>query len=131
MGSRQYRRGDKEYDKLQKLQKENEKLKRRNAQLQKIIDRIDWNQYTNVKELMEKHQREDQNEQKAKDLEKAKKTWECWQCRQGFLKIQIFTRLDGTFYKRKCTNCDHHTRLKPWNDSVGGIKDGSGEETKD
>jgi ssDNA-binding Zn-finger/Zn-ribbon topoisomerase 1 len=113
---------DKEFDLLDKLKHENAKLKKQVSSLRKQIQRIDLDRYENLKDLIYKHYNEDLGERIAEEKEKLKKKWECKQCGTGFLKIYLLNRLDGMFYYRKCTECSHRTKPKPYTNKVEGIK---------
>jgi len=112
------KRGTKEYNRLQETLHENKRLKKTISKLRKQISRLDLDRYHNLKEIIEKHDRENQGESLAKAEAKIRKIWECWKCRVGVL-IQIPINKCGTeYYFRKCNNCDYRTKMKRMNDEV-------------
>ena len=102
---------DKETDTLQHLKSENKHLKREVVRLRKELDRI-YNRYDNLDDLVQQHYKE---ESPKEDL---KKKWACNECKEGYLKLIIINRRDGSFYFRKCSMCDHRTRLKKYTENV-------------
>ena len=121
--ARNRRYNEKEYDLLQKLKHENDKLKRQVSALRKQLQRVDLDRYENLKDIIDKHYREDAAEQLQAEKKKLAKKWECHECRVGFMKIFTISRRDGMFYYRKCTECSNRTPTKPYTDKVEGIKD--------
>ena len=120
---RRNRYADKELDDLQKLKYENKRLKKQVSSLRKQLQRIDIDRYQNLKDLVRKQSVEDYEENIKQQKKQLKKKWECHSCRVGFMKIHTISRRDGLKYYRKCTNCDNRTQVKPYNESVEGIKD--------
>ena len=110
---------DIELDQLQKLKEENKKLKKQIGSLRKQLSRIDLDRYENLKELIDKQRHEDEASAKTSKL---LKKWKCYECGNGILKLLIFNRRDGTFYYRRCSNCDHRTRLQKYHKDVEGVK---------
>lgn len=106
------RRSKAEYDIVDKLKHENQKLKKQISQLRKQLARLDLNRYSNLKELVDKHELEDQEEKKTEHKEQIKKLWECFECREDHLRMVTFERKDGVFYFRKCNSCGHRTKMK-------------------
>jgi len=76
------KRGTKEYNRLQETLHENKRLKKTISKLRKQISRLDLDRYHNLKEIIEKHDRENQGESLAKAEAKIRKIWECWKCRE-------------------------------------------------
>ena len=113
----------KEQDQLQKLQRENEKLKRTIQSLRKQMARIDIDQYQNLKEIIESQDSYNTEESKKDELKKLKEKWQCHDCARDYLKLIIIPRLDGMFYVRRCGNCGKKTKIKKWNDTVEGIQE--------
>lgn len=112
---------DKEYDLLQRLKKENEKLKRQVSALRKQIARVDLDEYNNVKELLEKHYEEDKQEEREDLLEKIKEEWKCRQCPDGYLEIVLYTKQNDPWYFRKCNCCANRTKAQKYNPNVKGV----------
>ena len=106
------KRSSSDFDQIDKLKHENQKLKRQISQLRKQIARLDLSRYTNIKELVDKYEHEDQEEKKKEHKDQIKKLWECFQCRSDHLRMVTFERKDGVFYFRKCNSCNHRTKLK-------------------
>ena len=114
---------DKEFDLLQRLKYDNEKLKRQNKTLRKQLQRVDIDRYENLKNIIHKHCAEDLEEELKSEHKKLMKQWECRECEEGFLKLYTISRRDGVFYYRKCTECSNRTPTKPYTDKIEGIKD--------
>jgi hypothetical protein len=114
------RHGDKELDQLQKLKYENDKLKRENSRLRKLIQRGQADQEL-LHELMVQKDREEEVAQAEKIAENR---WRCYQCAAGVMKIHLLQRLDGVFYYRCCSNaeCGHRTKLQKHTKDVQGVK---------
>lgn len=116
------KRGEREFTREQKLVQENRILKRQVAALRKQLARVDLDRYTNLKETIDKHYQED-NAQEGRDiLEKIKKEWACQQpsC-EGYLEIFLFTKIDSTWYYRKCNCCTNRTKAQKYSPDVKGI----------
>lgn len=109
----------KELDQLQKLKKENEKLKRTVSQLRKELDRIE-NRYSGLDDLVQQ-QYEEQFPKKLSKTKQLQDDWMCHKCKEDYLRIIIINRPDGTFYLRKCGSCTNKTRLKKYHEKVQGI----------
>lgn len=122
-----YRRGEKEFNREQRLIHENKKLKQQVSQLRKMLARFDREQYEAMSNALEDHSKDHEIQNKDDLMENLKKTWSCRQCESGFLKIIIISRRDGTHYFRSCTACKNRTKTKKFNDRVRGIfSDNSG-----
>jgi hypothetical protein len=113
----------KEEDLLQRLKRENDRLKKSISSLRKQLSRVDLDRYENLKDLLYKQANSDLNERIIEEKKKLKKKWECFVCRIGFMKIHTVSRRDGLRYYRKCTECDNRTKMKLYNDKVKGLKD--------
>lgn len=113
-------RSDKEFSRLQQYQHENKKLKREISSLRKQLARLDLDRHDYVKEIIEKaYQLEDAQE--GQDiLEKVQSEWKCRECHAGHLEIHLYTKPDGTWYYRRCTNCPHRTKSQKHHTSVRG-----------
>lgn len=113
-----------ELDLLQKLKSENKKLKQQVAQLRKLIDKFDLERYHDVKEIMEANERLEARFQQQEARDKLKATWQCWDCHTGVLRIKTFTRRDGVFYFRCCSNpdCRKRTKMKAYDSTVEGLE---------
>lgn len=108
---------DRELDQLDRLKHENKKLKKQLAAARKELSRTQqWRD--NAKELLESQYNEDLEEAFAAKVDEQRKKWKCRECHQGYLKSHIMTRRDGVFYYRKCTNCSHRTKVKPYSNEV-------------
>lgn len=118
------RRGNREFNKEQKLAHENKRLKIELARVRKQLARLDLDRYENVKEMIEEHYVD--NAQEGQDiLENLKKAWACKQCQSGYLEIFTYNKLDQTWYFRRCSNaptCKHRTESKRYTPDVKGIK---------
>lgn len=131
------RRGQKELSKEQELKYENKefrrrerdkdneinKLKREIGSLRKQLARIDLDRYSHVRDIVEEHYANEEVEQNTQDmLSSMKNKWQCHECGIGHLEIHLYTRLDGTFYYRKCNNCANRTKAQKYDaQSVTGI----------
>jgi len=115
---------DKEHDLLQKLKRENDKLKKQIGALRKQLARIDLDDYNNVKELLDKYYYEDKLEEREDILEKLKDEWKCLQCGTGYLEIVLYTKQGNPWYFRKCTTCSNRTKAQKHNPNVKGVLKG-------
>jgi len=106
---------DKEQDLIQRLQHENDKLKRQNKRLRKQFQRVDLDRYENIKDIIKKHYEEDAEQNFIEEQKQLKKQWECHACGEGFLKLYTINRRDKMVYYRKCTECSNRTDIKPYN----------------
>lgn len=123
MGGGRSRTFPKDYDQLDRLKHENQKLKREVARLRKELSKIDVDRHEHLKELVQQQYQEDMEAHKKSTKEELIKKWECFKCNIGYLRLIILNRLDGVFYFRRCTECAHKTRLKKYTEKVEGIKD--------
>lgn len=104
---------DKELDLVDRLKRENKRLKNDIKYLRKMLDRYE---VAYEKGLVS----EDgiiirsKKRQRESDL---KKRWKCYKCENGHLEL-IFL---GSRYYRQCNRCDNHTRSQPWNSKVEGL----------
>lgn len=110
----------------QRLQHENEKLKKVIAQLRKQLARIDLDRYSSVKEIVHQYYRQEDAERHAErereGLEQLKREWVCNSCSgAGHLEIILLNKMNDLFYYRQCTNCTHRTKLQRYNKNVRGI----------
>jgi len=112
----------KEQDQLQRLQRENEKLKRTIQSLRKQMSRIDIDQYQNLREIIESQDDYDSAADRQIDLDKLKRRWECHGCGKDFLRLIVVPRIDGMFYFRRCPTCLHKTKLKRYSENIEGIE---------
>lgn len=123
------RRGDKELDDLQRLKKENKKLKQDITALRKQLQRIDFRRFENLSQLVDKQHRESLEEIKATKLEAAKKHWICHKCGKDYLRLVIWDHpVKGPCYYRKCgyPQCQHRTEMKVVTNPIEGVTE-SGE----
>lgn len=131
------RRGDKELSKEQELKHENKELRNRirtleheirqltrsGARTRKQFARLDLDRHAFVQDIIQEHYANDKVEQNTQEmLDNMKNTWKCKGCNIGFLEINLYTRLDGTFYYRKCNNCEKRTPSQRYDENnVTGI----------
>lgn len=113
----------KEQDELQRLRRENEKLKRTTQSLRKQLDRIDIDEYQNLKEIMESQDRFESKVEQDKNLKNLKQKWLCNTCGKDHLRLVLIPRMDGLFYTRRCKTCNYKTKLKKYSENVEGIED--------
>lgn len=116
-------RGSKEYSRLQEYQNENKRLKREIASLRKQLARIDLDRHGYVKGILEEHYASEGEERNAeKTLNKMKERWKCNECHNGYLEINIYTKVGNPWYFRKCNSCPHRTPSQQYfPDQVEGI----------
>jgi hypothetical protein len=112
----------KEQDDLQKIKRENDKLKKQVSALRKQLARIDIGRYENLQDLIHKFDKLEVEETLKNDAEAQAKRWKCFKCEHGVLHLKVFERQDGIVYLRKCDKCDNKTKLKKWNENVEGVK---------
>jgi hypothetical protein len=110
----------KEQDDLQRLKRENEKLKKHVSSLRKQLARIDIDRYENIQDLIHKYDKQEVEETLEKNKKIQEDKWKCHKCQDGTLRLKIIDRSDGMFYYRKCDNCPNRTVLKKWNENVEG-----------
>lgn len=120
MKRRKYSR--KEQDDLQKIKRENDKLKKQVSSLRKQLARIDINRYENLQDLIHKYDKQEVEENIKNDAKTQENRWKCHKCDSGILILKIFERADGIVYYRKCNGCPNKTTLKKWDESVEGIQ---------
>lgn len=120
------RNGDKELDQLQRLKYENQKLKRENSRLRKLIQRGQADQEL----LHDLVQQKNEEEELARTQKIEENQWRCCDCNRGVLKIHTMPRRDGVFYWRICDNkdCKKHTKLQPFTKDVKGPHHESSDE---
>lgn len=114
-------RGDKEYSRLQQALYENGKLKREISSLRKQLARLDLDRHSYVKDLVEKSYELEEELEGKKVLKKLEKQWTCHECARGILEIHIYTKPEGPWYYRRCSNCAHRTKSQPYVQAVSGI----------
>lgn len=116
------RRGEKEKSKERRLVHENQKLKREISSLRKQLARIDLDRHDYVKNIVEEHYaKEDAEDNTHKMLESMKNYWKCHECKSGYLEINLYTRMDGVFYYRQCSECSNRTKSQKYDENVTGI----------
>lgn len=117
MGKGRMQRGEKEFEKIEKLKHENQRLRRELSALRKKLGRTDINKLEHLETLVSK-QRSEQKKIESKKQDDTK--WLCHQCGKGHMKIFIFSRRDGVFYNRSCDNteCGNRTKMKKFHDGV-------------
>lgn len=112
------KRGDKEYDQLDRLKKKVKQLKRELSRYRKIVDRFELDRYDHVKEALDKT--EDRiRKGEIKELEEA---WKCHACGKGVLRLRVIDRRDGTFYNRICDSCGKRTKFQKYTKDVKGVQ---------
>lgn len=107
----------------QKLLRENEKLKRQISQLRRVLDRVDFDRYENIRKIVSDHYQEDRANEGEELLEKLMQTWKCRipNC-NGVLEIVLFNKINIPYYYRSCSSCDNRTKSKKYDkETVKGI----------
>lgn len=109
----------------QRLQHENDKLKKQISGLRKQLARIDLDRSANVRDIVQKYYEQEDKEAFAKkeqeSLEALQREWQCSACGEGYLEINLLNKLDVLNYYRKCTCCPNRTKLQVYNKQVRGI----------
>ena len=103
--------------KEQKLQQENQQLKKQISSLRKQLSRIDLDRYSTIKDIIDESYQDDKKEMSAKILENLKQQWACKICIDGVMEIFTLNRAGETIYYRICSNspvCGNRTRAKPY-----------------
>lgn len=103
---------------LQRLKHENKMLKRQISRLRKQLERVDLEQYQNLREIEEKNKKEER-EFTLKTLEEQ---WKCYTCGDGVMRLKLWNRRDGLKYQRICDSCGNRTKVKPYKDGVKGVE---------
>jgi hypothetical protein len=119
-------RGVKEFTREQKLIKENRQLKRELAHLRKQISRLDLEGIEAAKQIcFDEEEKQKLNEELGSpisSIEALRKEWECKECHLGWLEITLYSKINQTFYYRKCNNCTNRTKGQRYDsESVKGI----------
>lgn len=119
---RQSRKQAKDADlkEIQRVKIENQKLRGQIASLRKQLSRIDIDRYTNLKEIIEAHDKQDKEFNKKQELKDLKDKWICHKCNEDHLKLIMIPRLDGLFYIRRCASCTNKTKMKRYVEGVEG-----------
>ena len=112
----------KEQDDLQRIKRENDKLKKQVSSLRKQLVKIDINRYENLQDLIHKFDKQEVEESLEKNKQDEEKRWKCFECEEGTLRLKVIERPNGIVYLRKCDNCVNKTKLKKWNKEVNGIE---------
>ncbi|NVM34018.1 MAG: hypothetical protein HWN81_00380 [Candidatus Lokiarchaeota archaeon] len=112
---------DKEFDLLDRLKKENKRLKRDLKATRKMLDRYSVAEEKGL--IDEGAIMPSKKRQKEKELQEK---WKCHDCEKGVLELIII----GNRYFRKCNNCDKHTKSQLWDESVKGVIKGEGKTYK-
>lgn len=125
MAKSKTKRGDKEFDTLDRMKYENNKLKKEVTSLRKQIESLrkmvtssDIGRYEEFEEFI-KEKRQDRKIAKSKETTQKQKR-QCWDCGKGVLVLKTMSRRDGLMYWRACDNemCGKTTLMKPHNSSV-------------
>lgn len=113
------RYSDSEHSEIQKLRQDNKRLKRDLVQLRKQLDRVDLDQFKNLKDLIDSQDREAHPQHAHQD-----KDWTCWTCRTGTLRLRVLEKPGGAVYNRMCDNkaCRNKTKFQKFHDKVKGPK---------
>jgi hypothetical protein len=84
---------------------------------------MDLDRHAFVQEIIQDHYAHENIEESAQDmLENLKNTWKCRNCQDGFLEINLYTKVGETWYFRHCNNCSNRTQSQHYNpDQVKGI----------
>lgn len=106
------KRGDKEFDLVDRLKHENAKLKRELSKMKKLVQRADFERLDHLEKLVDEQRKFDKTIRK--DNARAREKWLCHDCGRGYMMPRIFRRRDGDFYYRMCNNeeCSNRTRMK-------------------
>lgn len=124
MAKSKTKRADKEFDLLEKLKHENKRLKRNLEALRKQLERVDFERYSNLQELVDKQHREEEALREEISNEKLKEKWSCFCCGKGFLYLKIFNHpVKGVMYYRACNICEHRTKMQLYTTEVQGLKE--------
>jgi hypothetical protein len=104
----------KELDQLQRLKKENEKLKKSISGLRKMLARTDLDKFSTARDLIEQNYQGDSAPEGERIVERLKKEWACREpgC-EGYLEIFTYNKINVTWYFRKCSNMECRNRTKP------------------
>lgn len=120
-------RGAKEFTREQRLVKENRQLKRELSHLRKQISRMDLEGLEAAKQMLfdqeEKERLNIELGEPGSNLEDLKKEWACKEpsC-TGYLEITMYSKLNLTYYYRKCSECQNRTKGQRYDSSsVKGI----------
>ncbi len=116
MKKRKY--SSKEIDLLQRLKRENSVLKRQISRLRKQLERLDLEQYQNLREIEDKNK----IEERELTLKQLEEQWKCYQCAEGVMRLKLWNRRDGLKYQRMCDACGNRTKVKPYKDGVKGVE---------
>ena len=109
----------------QRLQHENDRLKKTIAQLRKQLARVDLDRFSNIRDIVDNHYKQEDAakhaEKEKESLDALKRTWQCSKCGEGHLEIILINKMNDLNYYRKCTVCSHRTKLQRYNKDVRGI----------
>lgn len=112
------KRSSRDYDILDKMKYENAKLKRENARLRRLLDRVDIDKYSHLRDFVKKQHQEEKALTNIQTHAKLLKKWSCFSCGAGVLKPYMIERRDGLKYYRACTVCSKRTKLKSYTENV-------------
>ena len=111
-------RGQKEYNRLQEALHENKKLKREISSLRKQLARLDLDRHDYVKDIIDDHFNPDETD---KMMKRIREEWKCRKCEEGYLEINLYSKMGDTWYFRKCNFCPHRTKSQQYfSDKVEG-----------
>jgi len=115
-------RGEKEYDELQRVRHENKQLKKALKRVRKQLDRIDMQQYYELKKLYKDDNRATKEADSSYKTDKPdKEDWVCHDCGKGVLRLIVLPKAGETVYLRKCDNCSKRTKLQKWTPDIKGV----------
>lgn len=114
---------DRDFNLLEKLKQENKQLKQNIKALRRQLQRNSFYEYENVKNLLDNKYQEEETVNKKDLLKSLQDQWICYNCNSGVLEIIIYSKINDTYYIRKCNNCNYRTQGKKYDENkVKGIK---------
>ena len=120
---------DRDWTELEKYKAREKKLKKEITRLRKIVQKLqDEHEMRGILELVEVQRKEDKQIHETEKSIDIRTKWKCHKCSDGVMVLQIFNRLDGAFYYRRCHLCGNKTKMKKYDGDVQGVKD---EDLKD
>lgn len=114
-------KSDSDVNKLKEALREISRLRKQISSLRKQLSRTDVDNYQNVMELLNSHDKQNEQASEEQLVRKVEQKWKCNTCNIDSLRIFMLDRIDGMFYFRKCPNCNHKTRLKKLSSIVEGL----------
>lgn len=124
MAKSKTKRGEREYDMLDRMKYENEKLKKEVSalrkqvkSLRKMVTKSDIGRHQDFQEFIQ-YKRQERKIEKSKQASKQPHKRQCYDCGKGRLEMKTMKRRDGLFYWRACNLCGKTTLMKPWKEGV-------------